>query len=131
MTENEIINDLECCKRNECARCNIGKVDGCRVKLLYAAVNLIKLQKKGRDEAEEDLERLRKENAELKKMVTVKYKEPELVDRVNDIMAALQVDDDEFDLLELVTRVGQFMSLLTGKWLITIDTAGDIKLIEK
>lgn len=86
MTENEIINDLECCTREECDRCSREHKEGCKDELMKHALWVSKMLREANQKEREESDRVKQANQSLKTTAKFDFSLKDLVSRVNDVI---------------------------------------------
>lgn len=88
MTENEIINDLECCVRSECDRCSRKQKEGCKDELMKHALWVSKMLRDAYEEVNRENEQVNAYNESLKATARFEFSLKDLVKRVNAVIEA-------------------------------------------
>ena len=96
MTEREIINDVECCIRGECARCSRAESEECKRTLLKNCLQALKLQQQENEITEARCRQLEQENFECKWVAKCDFKIEDLVNKLNNIIR-MALDNDYYD----------------------------------
>lgn len=87
MTEVDIMNDLECCRKDNCKECSrCGTIGSCSDSLMSDALSVIKMQRDSLENAKESIERLSAEVERLDGASRISYTNDQLMFLVNQII---------------------------------------------